>query len=271
MANSVLDYLSSHSLLTLATASKSGIPHATPAFYANDGVTIYFSVATDSTTAQNLSENPVAAVGVSDEPEQWGQSQGAQLKGAVSTLDGNDKKTAIDLFSKRYSFLGDAVNQGTYFRLDPHDVRYTDNSASGQDEESQALGVAWKRQVAHRVFRALRPDELADLSNRMATETRKAGETIIEEGSEGDKFYIVVDGEAAASHAGGDVLSTVGAGGFIGEIAILGGGKRTATVTAKTDVTLLALSKSDFEKIMEGDAELRREFEDVMAKRLARG
>src|SRR3954453_15114010 len=146
MATTVLDYLSSHSLATLATASKGGIPHATPAFYANDGVTIFFSVADDSTTAQNLAENPVAAVGVSDEPEQWGQSQGAQLKGAVTTLGGNDKKTAIDLFSKRYSFLGDAVNQGTYFRLDPHDVRYTDNTASSQDEESSSLGVAWKRQ-----------------------------------------------------------------------------------------------------------------------------
>src|SRR5689334_9334436 len=83
MATTVLDYLSSHSLATLATASKGGIPHATPAFYANDGVTIYFSVADDSTTARNLAENPVAAVGVSDEPEQWGQATGAQLKGAV--------------------------------------------------------------------------------------------------------------------------------------------------------------------------------------------
>ena len=271
MANSVLDYLSSHSLATLATASKGGIPHATPAFYANDGVTIYFSVADDSTTAQNLAENPVAAVGVSDEPEQWGQSQGAQLKGAVRKLDGDERSQATQLFSQRYSFLGDAVNQGTYFRLDPHDVRYTDNSASSQDEQSSALGVAWKRQIAHRVFRALRPDELADLSNRMQTENRKAGETIIEEGSEGDKFYIVVDGEAQASHAGGDVLSTVGPGGFIGEIAILAGGKRTATVTAKTDCTLLALSKADFEKIMDSDPELRREFEDVMKTRLARG
>src|SRR3954469_8775646 len=98
MPETVLDYLGSHNLLTIATASKSGIPHATPAFYANDGVTIYFSVASDSTTAQNLSENPVAAVGVSDEPEGWGQSKGAQLKGAVAKLDGKDKKTATDLF-----------------------------------------------------------------------------------------------------------------------------------------------------------------------------
>jgi uncharacterized protein YhbP (UPF0306 family) len=271
MANSVLDYLGSHSLLTLATASKGGIPHATPAFYANDGVTIYFSVAPDSTTAENLSENPVAAVGVSDEPEQWGQSKGAQLKGKVTKLSGDGAKPAIEGFKARYSFLGDAVTNSTYYRLDPHDVRYTDNSASGQDEESNALGVAWKRSIAHRVFRALRPDELADLTSRMKTEAKPAGETIIEEGSEGDKFYIVVDGEAAASHKGGDILSTIGPGGFIGEIAILKGGARTATVKAKTAVTLLALSKSDFEKIVAGDPELKAEFEDVMATRLARG
>jgi CRP-like cAMP-binding protein len=270
MPETVLDYLGSHSLLTIATASKGGIPHAAPAFYANDGVTIYFSVAPDSTTAANVTQNPVAAGGISDQPENWGESKGAQIKGAVTKLDGDDRKKAIDLFSARYSFLGDAVNQSTYFRIDPHDVRYIDNSGSA-DEQTQALGVAWKRQVAHRVFRALRPDELADLASRMSTETKRAGETILEEGSEGDKFYIVVDGEATASHAGGDILSTVGPGGFIGEIAILKGGPRTATVKAKTDVTLLALSKSDFEKIMESDAELKSEFEDVMATRLARG
>jgi CRP-like cAMP-binding protein len=270
MPETVLDYLGSHNLLTIATASKGGIPHAAPAFYANDGVTIYFSIAADSTTAANVAQNPVAAAAVSDQPENWGQSKGAQIKGAVTKLDGEGRKKAIDLFAKRYPFLGDAVNEGTYFRIDPHDVRYVDNTASA-DEQTQALGVAWKRQVAHRVFRALRPDELAEISSRMSTESKNSGDTIIEEGTEGDKFFIVVDGEATASHQGGDILSTIGPGGFIGEIAILKGGPRTATVKAKTAVTLLALSKSDFEKIVESDPELKAEFEDVMATRLARG
>jgi CRP-like cAMP-binding protein len=270
MPETVLDYLGSHSLLTIATASKGGIPHAAPAFYANDGVTIYFSTAADSTTAANVAQNPVAAVGISDQPENWGESKGAQIKGAVTKLEGADRDKAIELFSARYSFLGDAVNSSTYYRIDPHDVRYIDNTGSA-DEQTQSLGVAWKRQVAHRVFRALRPEELAELASRMSTETKRAGDTIIEEGTEGDKFYIVVDGEATASHKSGDILSTIGAGGFIGEIAILKGGARTATVKAKTDVTLLALSKADFEKIMEADPELKAEFEDVMATRLARG
>ena len=48
MADPVLDYLGSHSLLTLATASKNGIPHAAPVIYVNEGTTVYFSVAPSS-------------------------------------------------------------------------------------------------------------------------------------------------------------------------------------------------------------------------------
>jgi CRP-like cAMP-binding protein len=270
MPESVHDYLESHSLLTIATASKGGIPNATPAFYANDGVTIYFSVAPGATTAKNVAQNPIAAVAITDPPESWGEARGVQIKGAVTQLDGADRDRAISLFSDRYAFLGDAVSSSTFFRIDPHEVRYIDNTATA-DDQTQSLGVAWKRQVAHRVFRALRPAELADLAARLSTETRNAGETIIEEGTEGDRFYIIVDGEATASHAGGEILSTVGPGGFIGEVAILKGGPRTATVKAKTDITLLALSKADFDKLTASDPEMKAEFEDVMAARLARG
>src|SRR5687767_1620065 len=106
MPESVLDYLGSHSLLTVSTASKGGIPHAAAAFYANDGVTIYFSIAADSTTAANIAQNPVAAAAVYDQPKNWGESKGAQIKGAATKLDGDDRKKAVELFSKRYSFLG---------------------------------------------------------------------------------------------------------------------------------------------------------------------
>jgi hypothetical protein len=57
-----------------------------------------------------VAQNPIAAVGISDQPENWGESKGAQIKGAVYKLDGADRDTAIALFSARYSFLGDAVS-----------------------------------------------------------------------------------------------------------------------------------------------------------------
>lgn len=270
MADSVFDYLASHQLLTLATASKGGIPHATPCMYANEGTTVFFSTADDSTTATNLAENPVAALAVTDDPgDDWNSARGAQLTGKVTRLSGDDAATAAELFAGRYPFLGSATAT-TYYRLDPHDVKFVDNTSSG-DDEKQALGVSWKRTVVHRVFRSLRPDELADLTSRMDTETFSAGDTLIRAGEEGDRFYVIVDGRARATNADGQTLTELGPGSFAGEIAILRGGPRTATVTAVGDVTAVSLSKGDFERILDTSPELRAEFEEISAERLARG
>lgn len=271
MAGSVFEYLAEHNLLALGTASKGGIPHVTPCFYANDGTTFYFSTATDSTTAQNLAENPVAALAVADDPgSDWSAARGAQIAGGVTRLDGADAAAAARLFAERYPFLGAGPEGSPFYRLDPHEVRFLDNSSAG-DEEQETLGVRWNRSVVHRVFRHLRPAELDDLTGRMSTEVVPAGETLIAAGTEGDRFYVIVDGQAEATNAAGETLTTLKPGSFVGEIAILRGGPRTATVTAVTDLTVVSLSKGDFERVLDISPELRREFEAVTAQRLTRG
>ena len=44
----------------------------------------------------------------------------------------------------RYSYLDDVFSGGDFFRLDPTEVHYVDNSTDG-DEAFEALGVEWKR------------------------------------------------------------------------------------------------------------------------------
>lgn len=270
MADPVFDYLGTHSLLTLATASKNGIPHAAPVMYANDGTTVYFSIAPQSISASNLAENPVAAIGIADSTDDWNAARGVQIVGNVVQLTGVEAKTAASLFADRYPFLGDAVDSAPFYRLQPHDIRYVDNQQSG-GESTKALGRTWVRNVVHRVFRHLRPDEVSELSNKFSSQTFKAGETLIQQGTEGDKFFLIVEGTARATNSAGQELSTSGPGGFVGEIAILAGRPRTATVTAVTDVTVLALSKADFEHVMQLSPDLRREFDSVMVERLERG
>lgn len=271
MAGSVFEYLAAHNLLALGTASKEGIPHVTPCFYANDGTTFYFSTAADSTTAQNLAENPVAALAVADDPgADWTAARGAQIAGRVTLLSGDAAAAAAALFAERYPFIEAGPAGSPFYRLDPHAVRFLDNSTSG-DEEHEALGVKWNRNVVHRVFRHLRPAELDDLTARMSTEQVPAGDTLIEAGTEADRFYVIVDGQAEATNQAGEILSKLGPGSFAGEIAILRGAPRSATVTAVTDLTVVSLSKDDFERVIEGSPELRREFEAITAERLARG
>jgi len=67
-------------------------------------------------------------------------------------------------------------------------------------------------------------------------------------GTPGLEFFIIVDGWATATR-NGLTLAVLGPGSFFGELALLDGGDRTATVVADTDLTLLVLSRREFRSL----------------------
>jgi CRP/FNR family transcriptional regulator, cyclic AMP receptor protein len=77
----------------------------------------------------------------------------------------------------------------------------------------------------------------------------KQGTVIAREGDPGVGLFIIVDGTAEVS-IGGKRRATLGPGDFFGEIALLDGGPRTATVTATSDVQLLGLTEWVFRGLM---------------------
>ena len=72
-----------------------------------------------------------------------------------------------------------------------------------------------------------------------------AGEVLIREGEPGDRFYAIADGRLDVTIGGAPVATNVRGDG-IGEIALLYSVPRTATVTAVSPATVLALSREDF-------------------------
>jgi CRP-like cAMP-binding protein len=78
------------------------------------------------------------------------------------------------------------------------------------------------------------------------------GMPIVRRGEPGDTLYVVLDGAVSVHRPGLSALS-LGIGSFFGEIALLDGCARTATVTARGPVVCLAIAQSRFLKLLNGE------------------
>ncbi|MEK7862318.1 MAG: cyclic nucleotide-binding domain-containing protein, partial [Chloroflexota bacterium] len=109
-------------------------------------------------------------------------------------------------------------------------------------------------------FRDLQPQELDRILPRLVAVRVPAGGTVFQEGDAGDRYYILRAGEADVS-AGGNVLRRIGPGTGLGDLALLFGRPRSATVTAATDLELAALSRDGFAWLVRASGETRGDFQ----------
>ncbi|HEY8216491.1 MAG TPA: cyclic nucleotide-binding domain-containing protein [Acidimicrobiia bacterium] len=92
-------------------------------------------------------------------------------------------------------------------------------------------------------------DELARVAGLATTREVKKGEQLFAEGDPGEEFYVIVEGTADAI-VDGDKLGDLDAGDFFGEMALIDGGERTATVVSTSPMSLLVLSRNDFNTML---------------------
>jgi CRP-like cAMP-binding protein len=76
-----------------------------------------------------------------------------------------------------------------------------------------------------------------------------AGTDLIREGEPGDALFVILDGEASVQHDGEEV-ARVGEGSYFGELALLDGAPRSATVVAATDVKVAVLGIRMFRTLL---------------------
>ena len=84
-----------------------------------------------------------------------------------------------------------------------------------------------------------------------------AGKQIAKQGESGVGFHMIVEGEASVS-VDGQEHATLGPGAYFGEMALLDGGPRSATVTAKTDLKTVSMTSWDFNGLLDQYPELSR-------------
>jgi MFS family permease len=118
------------------------------------------------------------------------------------------------------------------------------------------------------IFAPLPGGTLEHLTGRLVPLRLDAGTMIVREGDQGDRFYIVVEGEVEVAQDGATV-SRLGPGEYFGEIALIRDIPRTATVTARTAVVLYALDREDFLAAVTGHPQAAEAAETVSSARLA--
>jgi CRP-like cAMP-binding protein len=124
------------------------------------------------------------------------------------------------------------------------------------------------------LFESLSTDELRAIATLSDLRQEDAGAILVGEGAPGYSLFVLQNGSASVT-SGGETLATLGPGDFFGEIALLGEGVRTATVTASSPVTLVVMFGSDF-RVFERDfpgasAAMRRAMADRLERARAAG
>jgi len=87
--------------------------------------------------------------------------------------------------------------------------------------------------------------DLRKIARQFKLQNVAAGERITEQGKYGREFYVVLSGIASCVVDGREIREFV-PGSFFGELALLAGGPRSATITAETPMELLVLDRTDF-------------------------
>lgn len=93
-----------------------------------------------------------------------------------------------------------------------------------------------------------------------------AGRQLAAENAEGQEFVVIIEGSAQVIK-GPEVIATMGAGDFFGEIALITGQPRTATVVASTPVHALVIEGHAFRRLLEDAPDIREKVERALAER----
>jgi alkyl hydroperoxide reductase subunit AhpC len=123
-----------------------------------------------------------------------------------------------------------------------------------------------------KVFPDLLGPELETLEERAERVSFASGDTIVAEGNQAERFYVVAQGEVEISRRSPDgdevKLATLGRGQFFGEVGILAETRKTATVRAVDDVELLALSWEILQETLERSDAADRDFAEIAKERV---
>lgn len=171
----------------------------------------------------------------------------------TAALDEESGRSVIQLLRERASEEGTTVLIVTHDNriLDTADriVAMMDGRIVSNIKVQETLEICAFLQKCP-LFEHMSPDELTEISQKLRIESYAIDAEVIRYGDEGDKFYVIRDGELDVRIPDGITSKSVkrlGKGDFFGEAALISGAPRNATIVARTQVHVYSLDKPSFQ------------------------
>ncbi len=118
-----------------------------------------------------------------------------------------------------------------------------------------------------RLFSSLSRKELAKVAKAADELDLPEGKALVTQGEGGHECFVIVEGSASVRIDGNEV-ATLGPGDHFGELALLDGGPRTATVVATAPIQVLVIGQREFAAVIDDVPELARKLLQSMAARI---
>ncbi len=189
----------------------------------------------------------------------------------TAALDEQSGRTVVELFQKM------ASEDKTTIIIVTHDNRILDvadrivNLVDGQirsDVLVKESAIISQMLAQCKVFEGVTPRTLARVADQMVVEKYPRGTRVVQEGALGDRFYLIRNGRVAVSRGSeAKRIAELGAGDFFGEMALLTGHPRNASIDTLEDTVLYSLSKPDFQMAMSERASLEAEIRSSLFDR----
>ena len=117
------------------------------------------------------------------------------------------------------------------------------------------------------LFEDLAPRHLKRIRDITELADYMAGASIVREGADGDSFFVILRGQAKVS-VRGRTINRLRPGDHFGEISLLDGGKRSASVVSETPMTLAIIQRDAFMRIVRQEPTIASKILKELASRI---
>lgn len=140
-------------------------------------------------------------------------------------------------------------------------------SAFSEEAKRKNFLVTWELVAKVPFFRQLEARQIAKIADLLQAHTAMSNDIIIHRDDVGESMFFIISGEVEVEISGQP--RRLKAGDYFGEIALLYGHKRTATVVALTYTELLQLNVKDFNKLLGENPKLKEHITSIAIERLS--